>query len=1206
MKTAYKIIQQSLVQTLLVCLTFSQFVQSAQAASTDIADVPMAVKNAAAPNIMFTLDDSGSMQWEVLPDGQISQSIYYMFPENQAYYGSGFYDDGGTARVGGHEDGNVHHYQRRSYQNNKAYYNPNVYYKPWANADDTSWANATPSCAYHNPANTALGCRNLTVQNDGNANTSTDSYGMWLRLNAGVYEWYTGKYVNAETGANGFWPAVYFNFDTSNANCDGTANDRDCYDKIEIRSTTTSYSGSTERTDCASKPACTYAEEIQNFANWYTYYRSRILTARAGVGRAFAQVGTDPRVGFAAINKSSTTIDGVATKTIISGVRKFLGTDRTNFFTNLYGHTIPAAGTPLRRALDDVGQYFQRTDDNGPWGANPGVGGGTQAYCRQNYNILMTDGYWNGDAASTTAATANVDNSTGSTIINDNANPNPATYQYSPANPYNDSYSDTLADVAMYYWYRDLRTDLVNKVPTNSVDPAFWQHMVNFTVGLGVFGTISETAIASAFTSTPQTITWPNPTTADANKIDDLAHAAVNSRGGFYSASDPATFATSLSNTLNNIIGRDSGAAAVAVSNANVTGTDNQSYASKYNSGNWSGDLFAYPINLTTGVPDESSPTWTTSAQPQLDLRTSANRKIVTYTGTTGTSQGVQFQPTTATTTTKLSSAQQTLLNSTTTPPGTSDGANVVAFLRGDRSLEGTSYRTRAHLLGDIINAEPLVVREPAANYADTCYSTAVTGKCTTSFKSDHASRTRIVYQGANDGMLHAFNASSGAEEWAYIPNLLMSSLNNLSKKSGFVHKYYVDGTPTSGDVDFSNTDGVTGNPNPSWQTILVGGLNKGGRGYYALDVTTPTAADEAAAAQKVLWEFPNSATSATVKNNIGYSFGKPVIVKTAAEGWVVLVTSGYNNGADTSGDGHGYLFVLNARTGDLIKAIDTGVGSSADPSGLAQIAAYVENGDIDNTGTYVYGGDLMGNVWRFDLTAANANSWNVKRLAVLKDSSSNTQPVTTVPELSKITINGSDKRFVYVGTGQYLGDTDVATTGTQTMYALVDDLSSPAGSTPVISDPTRSNLQQQTLSLDVSGTTRTATNTTVDFATKKGWYVDMPASGERINTDPAIALGALVFTSNIPSSDVCTPGGSSWLNILDYKTGGKLTDSTVLWSSTYLGNALASRPVLIKLPSGAVKALVRKSDATTITTGVPLPSSSTTGKRVSWRELLE
>lgn len=1187
MKTAYKTIRRSVAQTLLVCLVSGQPIQTVQAASTDIADIPMAVKNTAGPNIMFTLDDSGSMQFEVVPE---NSKVYFSFPRPNPLYGAAWGYGSFYSFVARFDLTNKYARYYRTAKFNLLYYDPAKRYVPWTNADKTLMSNATATAAYHNPYNTGEGTRNLTVDNTQTARWVDDDGG------------------NTNTSVT-FYPATYFKWiGTGTLTGPTDANNIAAnFSKVEIKPANAPFTKGANRTDCVGT-TCTYTEEIQNFANWYTYYRSRILLSRAGVGQAFADVGSDPRVGFAAINKSSATIDGIASPgTIISGVRKFDSAGRTSFYASLYGHVMPSAGTPLRQALDDIGQYFQRTDDLGPWGANPGVGGGAQAYCRQNYNIFMTDGYWSGGTsydARTAAARANVDGTAGATITNHNTNPNPASYQYSPANPYSDANSDTLADVAMYYWNRDLRTDLANKVPTNSLDPAFWQHLVNLTVGLGVTGTISDAAIQSAFTSNPATITWPNPTSSDPAKVDDLAHAAINSRGGFLNAADPSNFATALAGTINNIIGREAGAAAVAVANANVTGSDNQSYASKYNSGNWSGDLLAYPINLTTGVPDTSSPTWTTSAQPQLDLRTSANRKIVTYTGTSGTGQGIQFQPTSAGTTTKLSTAQQTLLNSTTTPPGTSDGATVVAYLRGDRSLEGTSYRTRAHLLGDIINAEPLVVREPFAHYADTCYSTAVTGKCTTSFKTDQASRTRIVYQGANDGMLHAFNAASGAEEWAYIPNLLMSDLNNLSRKTGFVHKYYVDGTPTSADVDFSNTDGVTGNPNPSWKTILVGGLNKGGRGYYALDITTATAADEAAVTQKVLWEFPNSATTTTVKNNTGYSFGKPIIVKTPSKGWVVLVTSGYNNGADTGGDGHGYLFVLNARTGNLIKAIDTGEGLSTDPSGLAQIAAYVENSDIDNTVSYVYGGDLKGNVWRFDLTATNPNSWNVKRLAILKDGIGNTQPVTTVPELAKITIGGTDKRFVYVGTGKYLGDSDVATTGTQTMYALVDDLSSPVGSTPVIGDPTRSSLQVQTLT--ASGTTRTATTTTVDFALKKGWYVDMPASGERINTDPALVLGALVFTSNIPSSDVCTPGGSSWLNVLDYKTGGKLTGSTVAWSSISLGDALASRVVPIKLPSGEIKVLVRTSDAATTTTGVPVPSSSTTGRRASWRELLE
>lgn len=1185
MKTNHKILQQGIAHTLVACLTLGQFVQAAQAASTDLADIPMAVKNAAGPNIMFTLDDSGSMQFEVVPENNY---VYFTFPRPSTLYGASWGYGSLFSQVARFDLTNKYARYYRSSNFNRLYYDPAKRYVPWTQADGTLMANATATAAYHNPYVTSEGTRNLTIDNTQTANWVNDD----------------GSYSN---GSVTFYPATYFKWTgtgTLTGPTDGNNIDTN-FEKIEIKSANAPFTRGADRTDC-DVSSCTYAQEIQNFANWYTYYRSRILLSRAGVGQAFAEVGSEPRVGFAAINKSSATIDNVSSPgTVVSGVRKFDSTGRTAFYAALYGHAMPSSGTPLRQALDDVGQYFQRTDDRGPWGTYPGVGGGTQAYCRQNYNILMTDGYWSEGSsydARTSDARANVDNSTGPTITNHNTNPDPATYQYSAANPYSDDHSDTLADVAMYYWYRDLRADLVNKVPTNSLDPAFWQHLVNLTVGLGVSGSISDAAIQSAFTSTPSTITWPNPVGSNSAKVDDLAHAAINSRGGFLNAADPGDFATALASTINNIIGRDAGAAAVAVSNANVTGTDNQSYASKYSSGDWSGDLFAYPINVTTGVPDESNPTWTTSAQTQLDLRSSANRKIATYSGTSGTGQGVQFQPTTATTTTKLSSAQQTLLNSTTTPPGTSDGANVVAFLRGDTSLEGTSYRNRNHLLGDIINAEPLVVREPAANYADTCYKTAVANQCATSFKADQASRTRIVYQGANDGMLHAFNASTGAEEWAYIPNLLMANLNNLSKKTGFTHKYYVDGTPTSGDVDFSNTDGVTGNPDPSWQTILVGGLNKGGRGYYALNITTPTAADEAAAAQKVLWEFPNSATNATVRTNIGYSFGKPIIVKTAGKGWVALVTSGYNNGTDTGGDGHGYLFVLNARTGALIKAIDTTVGSSATPSGLAQIAAYVDNSDIDNTVTYVYGGDLLGNVWRFDLTATNTNSWDVERLAVLKDASGNTQPVTTIPELAKISINGTDKRFVYVGTGQYLGDSDVATTGTQSMYGLIDDLSTPSGITPVISDPTRDSLQQQTWT--VNGTTRTASTNTVDFATKKGWYIDMPSSGERNNTDPALALGVLAFTSNIPSSDVCTPGGSSWLNILDYKTGGLVSGST--WSSTFLGNALASRVVLIKLPSGEVKGLIRKSDATTVTTGVPMTSGSTGTRRVSWRELLE
>ncbi|QJC56441.1 Type IV pilus biogenesis factor PilY1 [Polaromonas vacuolata] len=660
-------------------------------------------------------------------------------------------------------------------------------------------------------------------------------------------------------------------------------------------------------------------------------------------------------------------------------------------------------------------------------------------------------------------------------------------------------------------------------------------------------------------------------------------------------ASDSATFQAAITSVTEDIIAKVGAASAVAVANAHVTSTDNASYASSYNSGTWSGDVNAYSIDLTTGLPSTVSLWSAGSAATQLDLRQASSRYIVSSPDAAGAIGGIQFQPSNALSTTKLSASQQTLLNTT----ASIDGAAVLAYLRGDRSGEtALTYRARAHLLGDIINAEPLLVREPSASYSDTGY---------TSFKQTNSARSRVLYQAANDGMLHAFAAASGAELWAFVPNLVLSSLNNLSRSSGFSHQYTVDGTPVSGDVDFNNVGG--NNNTVDWRTILVGGLAKGGRGYYALDVTNANAASEAAVSGKVLWEFPNSVSNAgirsTAKLNMGYSFGRPVIVKTLAKGWVVLVSSGYNNGTnsgESGGDGLGHLYVLNPKTGDLIADIPTTgctTSPNINPCGLSELSAYVSNGDIDNTTDYVYGGDLKGNLWRFDLSGNTVNQWQVAKFATLKDGNAVAQPITTAPELTLT----SDGRMVYVGTGQYLGSTDIAgsigansnASQTQTIYGLKDSF-------VALTDPVRSVLQQQTFT--TSGNNRVSSNNSVDYAVKKGWFIDLPSSGERINTNPALAGKTLVFSSNIPNLTVCQPGGSSWAYFLNIRTGGLVENSTLSWSGVFLGNALASRPVLIQLPSGKIVSLVRTSDAQTIKQDVPVSSIAFIPKRTSWREL--
>jgi type IV pilus assembly protein PilY1 len=783
--------------------------------------------------------------------------------------------------------------------------------------------------------------------------------------------------------------------------------------------------------------------------------------------------------------------------------------------------------------------------------------------CQQNFVMLVTDGLPTGDTSGNLySAAARANSCTWNTTTNACA-----------TGSFGTAATDAISAVSGLRTTSVSGVNSVNKDGTGAVTGKF--DIQTYVVALGD--------------------TVANPTAQSVMN----AMAYNGGTGTALPAGDAATFQNAISAISDDITAKVGAAAAVAVANAHVTSTDNASYASSYNSGTWTGDLNANAIDVTTGVPSTTS-LWTAgSAATQLDGRTAANRYIVTSTDTAGactTACGLQFQPTAATTATTVSSAQQTALNS----PSATDGAAVLAYLRGDRSGESSgTYRTRAHLLGDTINAEPVLVKAPSANYADAGYS---------SFKSGNASRTRVVFQGANDGMLHAFVAGTGAESWAYVPNLVLGNLNNLSRKTGFAHLYYVDGTPVAGDVDFKNVDGATGSGS-DWHTVLVGGLAKGGRGYYALDVTTPVATSEADARSKVLWEFPNSISNATAraaaKLNMGYSFGKPVIVKTAAKGWVALVTSGYNNGTnsgDSGGDGVGHLFVVNPKTGDLIKDIaTTGCGTTpvSTPCGLSQISAWVANADIDDTTDYVYGGDLNGNVWRFDLSASSANSWSVSKLAVLKDSSGNTQPVTTAPELADM--NGS--RMVLVGTGRYLGTTDIpgatgansSSSQTQSVYGLRDSLTT-------LADPLRAALQQQTFT--TSGTTRTSSNNAVDYSTKSGWYLDLPSTGERLNTDPVVALSSLIFTTNIPSTTVCQPGGSSWEYFINFKTGGLVDNSTVTWSGESVASALASRPVLVQLPSGKVVSLVRTSDAQTTKEDVPVSPPGAGPRRITWREL--
>jgi type IV pilus assembly protein PilY1 len=500
--------------------------------------------------------------------------------------------------------------------------------------------------------------------------------------------------------------------------------------------------------------------------------------------------------------------------------------------------------------------------------------------------------------------------------------------------------------------------------------------------------------------------------------------------------------------------------------------------------------------------------------------------------------------------------------------------------------------------------------------------------------------RRGTVYAAANDGMLHAFetdvnnsayyqtsgigtavtsddtftgnNTGNGAERWAYIPGLVLPDVHQLASEP-YNHRYFVDGTPMVGDICLSAPCvGVD-----DWRTILVAGLNSGGNGYYALDVTNP-------ASPKALWEFTHSATCVVTGANgvptgagpftsdchMGLSYGNPLITKRKRDGkWVVILTSGYNN-ILSGGDGKGYLYILDAANGQILNRLTTNTGTAASPSGLAKINGWATDAGKDNTALAVYGGDLEGNLWRFDLdygnvasaTATNANYLTVTKVAQAVDASNNPQPITVKPELGEY----SSKRIILFGTGQFLEATDK--TGpftTQTIYALRDEPT--VATSPVISNVRDNSIvRPRAFAAGAIADTRTvAVGTAPNWSTEFGWRIDLPDSGERVNVDPQLQLGTLVVASNVPSMDTCTAGGYSYINFLDYATGSFIVGTSGM-ASIRIGSSLTVGLNVVMLPGGKVETIVTTADNQQLTKDTPVPTTSFTGRRVSWRELIK
>jgi hypothetical protein len=609
------------------------------------------------------------------------------------------------------------------------------------------------------------------------------------------------------------------------------------------------------------------------------------------------------------------------------------------------------------------------------------------------------------------------------------------------------------------------------------------------------------------------------------------------------------------------------------VTNFNLSGGSERVFRSNYEREFWSGNLYVYPID-GAGTVNISAEPWLGGAAGQLASQDWDTGRYIATRNENVPSVGTPFRYA------SLSPSQQSLFPTTTINTTSFTGTQVVNFLRGERVNEGpagmrlrsaVSPGTGGPVLGDIIHSRPHYV-------GDATYPT--------------------VFVGANDGMLHAINTNTGSERWAYVPSMLLSKMAKLARPYGVPsnpHDYYVDGRINIGTV---NVGGFQ-------RRILVGSLAAGGRGLYALNINGSsglTATSEAGVAAKALWEIdgttsnlnndvpalasscsPNQPTSAgNAYDNLGYTYGEPLIVPTNNGKDAVVIGNGYNN--NPLGDHQAYLYVIEAGTGKLIAQIQAGstLGSASSPNGILNTTAIDTNNDgkLDS----VYAGDLKGNLWKFDLSSTTCGSWTASILHTTVPA----QPITTTPGVATHPNGG---HMVAFGTGAMLDSSDQASTGTYYVYGIWDG--APVANT---------SLQTQTLEdrnyARATNTTRVRRSTanTMNWSSggHKGWQVALPA-GERIVGDGSfIESGRFYFTSHNPT--VSTVVGASTVTSISVSAGGSGYTSATVSLSGGGGSGATAVPVI----SGGVITTIRVTSSGTGYTSAPTVAITGNGSGAS------
>ncbi|HED35258.1 MAG TPA: hypothetical protein ENJ08_13765 [Gammaproteobacteria bacterium] len=924
------------------------------------------------------------------------------------------------------------------------------------------------------------------------------------------------------------------------------------------------YIGATGGASCR-----TISEATQNVANWYQYYRRRVFSVKNAISEVIDAQPTF-RFGMTVLNQ-------------YSGSNGIFREMPSPSLTNLTAHNElikekyfafdqPAKGTPLRSALDRAGRYYNdKLSQSTPIAYS----------CQKNFTILFTDGIWNSDSS------------------------------FSVGDTDSDGKSNTVSDVAYKYYKLDLSAlpdnvkpdlplesdlPLVALDPTEPANKTTIQHMVTFTVAFGVTGSLVDADgddnpdfnAAGGNWTVPgvpdKDGNWGSPVSNGADNVDDLWHAAYNSAGIFASASTPAEVSQRLISAISAIASRISSAAAVAL-NSGTLNANSRLYQARFNSNGWSGDIFSVPIQdgpvdvLPVGAPDgvDDSPPecagfpivgelckdeW--SAAQELANLGFAARNI--YTMNTDT-----YVPVTFDVLANLGVSQRDALRlnpDTLLAESTAIGQDRLDYIRGDHSKEadqsGGRFRIRNDVvdfagtvslgkktsLGDVINSAPAFVGAPSFFYPDSIESASYN-----KYKFDNRSRTGMVYVGTNDGMLHGFNATTGVEQFAYIPGPIVSKLNQLtSVKYNSGHNFYVDGSPVVFDA-FDST----------WKTMLASSVGAGGQVVFGLDISDPDSLNTTA---PVAWEFSDNPRTVGTKVfgdvDLGYTIGDVSFAKMNNNEWAVVFGNGYNNteaDGNASTTGNGVIYVVNAFNGELIKKFDTGIGWAEDPTGADRPNGVASVTPVDIDGDfkvdYLYAGDLFGNLWKVDVSSSSTSSWDIaytgKPFFVAKSPAGVVQPITSGVAVKRHPV-ARDEALVLFGTGKYMELIDSASTGVfteiETFYGIWDNNTGSVAA--------RSALLQQEIKALVSVTgvdsvvrefriTSSETQDTkyaIDWSTDKGWYLDLRFGteyGERVVVQPIIRNNRVVFVTQTPDSDPCSAGGTSWIMELNANDGNRL-----------------------------------------------------------------